>query len=61
VPSKIAMVAGTAPFSLTIRSTSFAVSKFWGYGIPTNKSEYSLNTKLWVLGGERGSRENHAK
>jgi hypothetical protein len=33
-PSRIAMVAGTAPLSRTIASTSFAVSKFGGYGIP---------------------------
>jgi hypothetical protein len=29
-PSKMATVAGTAPFSLTIASTSFAVFKFLG-------------------------------
>lgn len=30
MPSKIATVAGTAPFVLTMASTSFAVSKFRG-------------------------------
>ena len=34
MPSKIAIVAGTAPLVLTMASTSFAVSKFRGYGIP---------------------------
>lgn len=45
MPSKIAIVAGSAPLSLTIASTSFAVSRFWGYGIPKhNKRNH------WVKG-----------
>ena len=33
-PSNIAIVAGTAPFSLIISSTLLAISTFCGYGIP---------------------------
>lgn len=33
-PSRIAIVAGEAPLCLTIASTSFAVSKFCGKGMP---------------------------
>lgn len=46
-PSKIAIVAGIAPFCLTIASTSLAVSKFWGYGIPTNKLHKGLKKHLF--------------
>lgn len=41
-PSRIAIVAGTAPFSLTMTSNSFAVSKFWGYGIPGSSQKKGI-------------------
>eukprot|EP00955_Chlamydomonas_euryale_P082976 363786-Chlamydomonas_euryale.AAC.9 len=35
-PSMIAMVAGTAPPLRTTASTSSAVCRFWGYGMPAS-------------------------